>query len=78
MVCYIFQKNLNMDILLNNRKEQIEKDSITIRELLDYKNFTFKMLVVKINGNLIKKGQYEDAKVKDNDNVTVLHLVSGG
>jgi len=36
------------------------------------------MLVIKINGKLIKKGEYETAMVKDGDDVMVLHLISGG
>lgn len=67
-----------MNIVLNNREESIEKDSMTIQELLAYKNFTFKMLVVKINGKLVKKDNYDKATVTDGDIVTVLHLVSGG
>lgn len=67
-----------MNIILNNRAETIDVEELTIQELLNYKNYTFRMLVVKINGNLIKKGEYATAKVKDGDNVIVLHLVSGG
>lgn len=67
-----------MNIVLNNREETIEGDRITIQKLLEIKNFTFRMLVIKINGNLIKKDQYSNAVVKNGDNVTVLHLVSGG
>lgn len=67
-----------MEIILNNRKESIDRNSLTVQELLDYKNFTFKMLVIKINGVLIKKEQYETANINQSDNVMVLHLVSGG
>ncbi len=65
-------------ITLNNRKEIIEADSLTINELLKYKNYTFKFLVIKINGGLIKKDQYDSATIKDGDDVVVLHLTSGG
>jgi sulfur carrier protein len=69
-----------MRITLNNIAENIElgKDEITVQELLDYKNFSFKLLVVKINGILIKKGNYHSATIKHNDHVTVLHMISGG
>ena len=46
-----------MVITLNNRTEKIDKAYITVNELLELKNFTFKMLVVKINGKLIKKDE---------------------
>ncbi len=51
---------------------------MTIRELLDKKNFTFKMLVIKINNKLVKKEDFDTAIVRDGDNVDVLHLISGG
>ena len=44
-----------MNITLNNRTEYFDKESLTVQELLDIKNFTFKMLIIKLNGRLIKK-----------------------
>lgn len=67
-----------MKITLNNRPESFKKDQISVSELLELKNFTFKMLVIKVNGKLVKKESYENVKIKDGDNVTVIHLVSGG
>ncbi len=67
-----------MNIILNNKEEQFAEPQMTITELLKAKTFSFKMLVIKINGHLIKKGDYEKAMVHDGDNVMVLHLISGG
>jgi len=67
-----------MKIILNNRNETIDKEPVSVKELLEIKNFTFKMLVIKINGKLIKKDQYENSLIHDGDNVIVMHLVSGG
>ena len=67
-----------MHITLNNRPETIEKESLTIEQILIYKNYTFKMMVVKINGKLIKKGHYAEARVTDGDDVQIIHLISGG
>lgn len=67
-----------MDIILNNRKEKINIEKLSITDLLKYKNFTFKMMIVKINGKLIKKDEYQTAYIKEGDNVSVLHLISGG
>ena len=67
-----------MKITLNNRQEEFEKSSMTVRELLEEKNFTFKMLVIKINNKLVRKEEYDTAAVGEGDNVIVLHLISGG
>ena len=67
-----------MKIILNNNNESFDFENITVSELLKVKNFTFKMLVIKINGNLVKKTEYETTLVRDGDDVKVLHLISGG
>lgn len=67
-----------MKIILNNNPEEIEANELSINELLKLKKFTFKMLVVKINGKVVRKHEYDSATVKDGDNVTVLHLITGG
>ena len=67
-----------MKILLNNKEEVFEGDQLTITQLLKAKNFTFKMLVIKVNGHLVKKSEHNSAIVKDGDDVMVLHLISGG
>jgi len=67
-----------MEIQLNNNKEIIERDQLTLAELIQYKNFTFPLLVTKINGRLVKKEDRDNVFVKNGDDVTVLHLISGG
>lgn len=67
-----------MDIILNNRNESFDADQLTINELLAIKNFTFKMLVVKVNGELVRRRDFDIAIVKDGDDVMVLHLITGG
>jgi len=67
-----------MKITLNNRQEEFQKSSMTVSELLEEKNFTFKMLVIKINNKLVRKEEYDTAVVREGDNVIVLHLISGG
>lgn len=67
-----------MKIILNNSPETIDQERITVNELLKLKKFSFKMLVVKINGQLVKKNEYNETFVSDGDDVMVLHLISGG
>ncbi|MFP4367677.1 MAG: sulfur carrier protein ThiS [Bacteroidales bacterium] len=67
-----------MKIILNNREEEFDKKEMTVRELLTEKNFTFKMLVIKINNKLVRKENYESTAIAEGDNVSVIHLISGG
>lgn len=67
-----------MIITLNNRPEELPGEMLTIREILTIMNFSFPNLVVKINGSLVRKPQYNMAVVKDGDFVEIIHLISGG
>jgi thiamine biosynthesis protein ThiS len=67
-----------MKIILNNNPETFDAISLTVNQLLKLKNFTFKMLIIKINGTLIQKGEYETKAIHEGDDVNVLHLISGG
>lgn len=67
-----------MDIILNNRPESLDVEQLTVQELIERKNFTFKLLVTKINGNLVKKENRTEVSIHDGDDVAVIHLISGG
>jgi len=67
-----------MKITLNNRIEYFEEDGLTFEELFFIKKFSFKMLVTKLNGQLVKKEDRGTTQIHEGDDVTVLHLVSGG
>lgn len=69
---------MNMEIILNSNKEKFDADSLTINELLKVKNYTFKMLVIKVNEKLVKRDSYDSVFVKNGDEVNVIHLISGG
>ena len=67
-----------MKILLNNREEEFDTQSISVSEMLAQKKFSFKMRIVKINGRLIMKEEYDSTIIYDGDNVQMLYLMSGG
>jgi sulfur carrier protein len=67
-----------MKITLNNRPEEFSEDEITVSEMLRIKKFTYRMRIVKINDRLIKKDEYDNAIIRDGDNVQMLYLMSGG
>lgn len=67
-----------MEIILNNRKETIEGGPMTVNELIKARNFTFRMLVTRVNGQLVRVEERDHVMVNDGDKVDVLHLISGG
>ena len=67
-----------MEITLNNNTEIIKEENITIADLIRIKNYTFKLLVTKVNGQLVKREDRDKVFIKEGDDVMVLHLISGG
>lgn len=69
-----------MNLILNHRPETLEtnQQTITVADLLVIKNFTYKMLIIKVNETVVKKEEYSNVTIKDGDNVQVIHLISGG
>jgi sulfur carrier protein len=67
-----------MKIILNNREEEFEVDEMTVSEMLHLKKFTFRMRIVKINGELISRDKYNTTIIHDKDNIQMFYLMSGG
>ena len=65
------------EITVNGNKVEWE-ENLTISALLTKMNFTFRMLVVKLNGILIKKEHYDTTIIPAGAEVAVIHLISGG
>jgi len=54
------------------------EEGLTISALLIKMNYTFKMLIIKLNGILVKKDLYATTLVPEGADVAVIHLISGG
>lgn len=67
-----------MKILLNGREEVFEKDTLSVSEMLEIKKFTFRMRIIKINGSLIPRENYDSAFIHEGDTVQLHYLMSGG
>jgi sulfur carrier protein len=67
-----------MKIILNNREEEFDKETLTVSEMLSLKKFTFRMRIVRINGTLVHRDDYDKTVISDGDNVQMIYLMSGG
>jgi sulfur carrier protein len=67
-----------MNILLNNRKEEFTHETISVSEMLLIKKFSFKMRIIKINGILVSKENYDTTFIHEGDDVQMIYLMSGG
>ncbi|MBI5542991.1 MAG: sulfur carrier protein ThiS [Deltaproteobacteria bacterium] len=54
------------------------KPGMTVRDILKERGYVFPLLVVRINGALIARDDFDRAQVPDEADVQVIHLMSGG
>jgi sulfur carrier protein len=54
------------------------REGMTVADILKARNYIFRMIAVSIDGDLIKRGTYDRAVVRDGADVQVIHMISGG
>jgi thiamine biosynthesis protein ThiS len=68
---------MNKTITVN--QETIDwEENLTIDRILKIMNYTFKMIVVKVNGELVKKEDYDTKIIPEGAEVQIIHLIAGG
>lgn len=66
-----------MTICVNNKTiSYVEKETVT--ELLKRMNYTFPLIVVKINQTLIPRNKYRTTIIPDEAEIQIIHMISGG
>lgn len=66
-------------IRINNGKFEIEwEEGMTVDRLLERCRFTFDLIVVNVNGQVIPREEYKTYPIQDGDEVRVIHLIAGG
>ena len=68
-----------MKIILNNRDTEIKGfQQINIIDLFKYMKFTFPMIIVIINGQIVIKEDFATTNIEEGDKVEAIHLIGGG
>ena len=69
---------MGSQITINNHIKVDWEEGLTVEKMLNKMNFTFKMLIVKINGELIQREEYKTTAIPADADVKVIHMISGG
>lgn len=65
--------------MITVNKEDMEfEPGMTIEDVLERKKYSFPLITVIVNGQVIPKDQYSTHKIEDGDNIDVMHIMSGG
>ncbi|MCD6461435.1 MAG: sulfur carrier protein ThiS [Thermoplasmata archaeon] len=66
-----------MMIKVNGRPMEWQ-EGMTVKDVLDAMGFTFPMIVVKIDGVVVRREDFATKEVPDGAEVSAIHLISGG
>lgn len=64
-------------ITVNGRIIEWE-DGMTVKRVLEVMNYTFRMLVIKVDDRIVKKDDYASFPIPAGADVKVIHMVAGG
>jgi thiamine biosynthesis protein ThiS len=64
-------------ITVNGRTVSWE-EGMTVQRVLEVMNYTFRMLVVKVDDRLVKRENYTSFPIPAGADVKVIHMVAGG
>jgi sulfur carrier protein len=67
-----------MKITVNKKDTMLEAPELTVRQLLQALRYTFPMIYVRINGQVVKKDQWDIRVIREGDMVDAIHLMGGG
>lgn len=67
-----------MQIKVNGVLRTFSDDSITIADLLIKMSYSFPRIIVKYQDKIINKKDFAQVVLHDNDEILVIHMISGG
>ena len=65
-------------VIVNNRDRVNWHRNLSVRDLLQQMSYSYPLITVTVNGELVPKEDYEEHLIPDNAEVTVFHLAHGG
>jgi thiamine biosynthesis protein ThiS len=65
-------------IRVNDQYDVEHIPGMTVQDLLDALKFSFRMIVVKVNGQIVLRKDFATTEVPEGSEVQAIHLISGG
>jgi thiamine biosynthesis protein ThiS len=65
-------------VMINNRDKIEWFDGMTVTGLLEQMKYTYDLITVTVNNNLVFEEDYDDFPIPDQAQVGVFHLAHGG
>lgn len=65
-------------VTVNNRDKVNWQEGMTVRDVLEKMHYSFALITVTVNGELVHTDDYDEYLVPDNARVGAFHLAHGG
>jgi len=65
-------------VLINNRDRIKWQKDMSVQDVLKKMHYSYSLITVTVNGELVPQEEYEEYLVPDNAQITVFHLAHGG
>jgi len=65
-------------IRVNDQYDVAWRPGMTVQDVLDALKFSFRMIVVKVNGQVVLRADFPTTEVPDGAEMQAIHLISGG
>lgn len=65
-------------IRVNNQYDLPWRPGMTVQDVLDALKFSFRMIVVKVNGQVVLRKDFATTPVPDGAEMQAIHMISGG
>ncbi|MCK5381452.1 MAG: sulfur carrier protein ThiS [Candidatus Latescibacteria bacterium] len=66
-----------MKVLINGKEEHL-KDGMSVGVLLVERKIRREVVVIELNGNILKREDYDSVLLKDGDSVELVYYMGGG
>lgn len=65
-------------IIVNGTRELPWSEGMTVRDVLRLCNFTYSLITVTVNGQIVPKEEFDTFSIPPGAEVRVIHLIAGG
>ncbi|WP_379164356.1 sulfur carrier protein ThiS [Paenibacillus sp. sgz5001063] len=67
-----------MNLIINGKPGEVAEDCRTVADLLSRPEWSYRLVIVERNGEIVSKDHYEEVVLCDGDRLELVHFVGGG
>jgi thiamine biosynthesis protein ThiS len=65
-------------IRVNDKHELPWREGMTVSDVLEFMDYTYHRIIVKVDGELVRRGSYDTYTIPEGADVKAIHMIGGG